>query len=839
MPRRKRPSPLRSTFEPPISKRGRTKHWLSDKILEVTQRLEDRRLRNSGPDRPSLSNPQLMEDLSVALEELHVTAAELEHQTEELESARQALDSARRSYLELFELAPDADLVTDPAGVIAGANRAAAVLLGVSGRALVGKPLAVFLGESDRRTFYTKLRKLSEPGARGPRDWELAVLPRRGGAVPVGATVGLMRDTQDRLTGLRFLLRDISDRERTEEALREAHRSLEARVKERTSQLQAANAGLEREIEERRRVEEALRESEARYRVLVEHSPEAIVVLDADRGRLVDANENAVRLFGLERSALLEVGFVEMSPPTQPDGRPSAESVAEKLEEALKGGLPVFEWLHRNGAGQFIPCEVRLVRLPAVGRKLVRASVTDISDRKRAEEQIRGLAYHDSLTGLPNRLLFSDRLAVAVSHAFRHHQNLAVLFLDLDRFKLVNDSLGHRIGDRLLRAVAERIKSCVREGDTVARLGGDEFTLLLPGLSDLSDGVRAAEKILASLRPPFHVDGRELFVTASMGVSFYPEGGQNVESLVKSADSAMYRAKEEGRDCFRLYIPGTIAQATERLTLENSLRRALEQDELLLHYQPVLDVETRSVQGVEALVRWRHPRRGPLPPGDFVPVAEVTGLIVPIGIWILRAACAQAAEWRERGHRHLRMAVNISARQFQQPDLVSEVERVLDETGLDPRALDLEITESCALAKVERAIRVLQEIKRLGVGISLDDFGTGYSSLSYLRRLPIDVVKIDQSFVRDLTVDPEGAAIIHAVIAMAHSLNLRVVAEGVETEEQLAFLTTHNCDLMQGFLFSEPLPAKACEELLHAGGLPPTDAGQIQRRSPRNEVNLL
>lgn len=777
-----------------------------------------------------------MEDLSVALEELHVTEAELEQQTEELHSARQALESARRSYLDLFELAPDADVVTDPAGVIAGANRAAVVLLGVSRRALVGKPLAVFLGEADRRTFYAALRKLSEPGARGPRDWDLAVLPRRGGAVPVAATVGLMRDTQDRLTGLRFLLRDTSDRERSEEALREAHRSLEARVKERTSQLQEANAGLEREIEERRRAEEALRESEERYRVLVEHSPEAIVVLDADRGRLVDANENAVRLFGLERNALLEVGFVEISPPAQPDGRSSAESAAEKLEEALKGGLPVFEWLHRNGSGQFIPCEVRLVRLPALGRKLVRASVTDISDRKRAEDQIRDLAYHDSLTGLPNRLLFSDRLGVAVAHAYRHHQNLAVLFLDLDRFKLVNDSLGHRIGDRLLRAVAERIKSCVREGDTVARLGGDEFTLLLPGISDLSDGVRAAEKILASLRPPFRVDGRELFVTASMGMSFYPEGGQNVESLVKSADSAMYRAKEEGRDCFRLYIPGTIAQATERLTLENSLRRALEQDELVLHYQPVLDVETRSVQGVEALVRWRHPRRGPLPPGDFVPVAEVTGLIVPIGIWVLRAACAQAAEWRERGHRSLRMSVNISSRQFQQPDLVSEVARVLEETRLDPRALDLEITESCALTKVDRAIRVLQEIKRLGVGISLDDFGTGYSSLSYLRRLPIDVVKIDQSFVRDLTVDPDGAAVIHAVIAMAHSLNLRVVAEGVETDEQLAFLTAHDCDLMQGFLFSEPLPARACEEFLHEGLLPQIDAGRGVSRVKRSSI---
>jgi predicted signal transduction protein with EAL and GGDEF domain len=374
-----------------------------------------------------------------------------------------------------------------------------------------------------------------------------------------------------------------------------------------------------------------------------------------------------------------------------------------------------------------------------------------------------------------------------------------------------------------LRAVADRIKASVREADTVARLGGDEFTLLLPEIAEAADGVSTAQKILAALGPPFELEGHELFVSASMGVSVYPDGGGDPESLIKNADSAMYNAKEEGRDCIRLYLPGMSAEAAERLSLESSLRRALEQNELLLFYQPLLDVESRSILGVEALIRWQRPGRGgPLLPGDFVPAAEATGLIVPIGIWALKTACAQVAAWHRGGHAPLRLAVNISARQFQQLDLVAQVEKVLEETGLEPRFLDLEITESCAMARTDLAARVLQDFRRLGVGISLDDFGTGYSSLSYLRRLPIDILKIDQSFVRDLTANPEGAAIIPAVIDMAHSLRLRVVAEGVETKEQLSFLSRHGCDLMQGFLFSEPVPAELLEALLHRGRLHPT-----------------
>jgi diguanylate cyclase (GGDEF)-like protein/PAS domain S-box-containing protein len=751
----------------------------------------------------------------IALEELRVLAEELEQQNGELDRARREQETARLRYLELFDLAPDAYLVTDPGGIILEANRAASTLLRVGHRPLLGKPFSLFLARADREAFYLRLGRLTNgTGGSAEGSWELSIWPRGGKPVPVSAAVTLVCEGSDRLTGLRFLLRDVSDLKRAEEAIREAQAGLEWRVKERTAQLQAANARLEREIRERSRMGDALRESEQRYRTLVEHAPEAVVVLDVDQGRFVEANENAEHLFEARREALFQVGPVEMSPLVQPDGRPSVEAAAQKINEALEGKVPVFEWMHRSASGQAIPCEVRLVRLPASSQRLVRGSIMDISDRKRTEEQIRSLAYRDPLTGLPNRLLFGDRLALAVAQAHREQQRLAILFLDLDRFKVVNDSLGHRLGDQLLLAVAERLKSSVREGDTVARIGGDEFTLLLPGVASPAEGFRAAQKVLAALRPPYNLDGHELFVTASMGVSFFPEGGQDAEGLVKNADSAMYLAKEEGRDCARLYMPGMSAQAQERLALESNLRRTLEKNEFLLHYQPIIDVKSGAIRAVEALVRWPRPRRGPIPPAEFVPVAEVTGLIVPIGMWVLKTACAQVAAWQRVGHSQLRLAVNISPRQFQQKDLVAQVERVLAATHFRPDCLDLEITEGAAMPKTERAARVLRDLKQLGVGISLDDFGTGYSSLSFLRRLPIDVVKIDHSFVRDLVADPDDAAIIHGVIVMAHSLNLRVVAEGVETPEQFAYLRAHQCDLAQGFLFSAPISAHECEGLL-------------------------
>ena len=435
----------------------------------------------------------------------------------------------------------------------------------------------------------------------------------------------------------------------------------------------------------------------------------------------------------------------------------------------------------------------------------------------RASVQIEHLAYYDGLTALPNRELFIDRLSLALVQAHRDNRKLAVLFLDLDRFKLINDSLGHAVGDELLRAMGKRVHEAVREGDTLARLGGDEFTLLLPGVHNAAEAARVAQKVLEAARAPFQLQGREVFVTTSIGISLYPEDGADAEALIRNADIAMYRAKEQGRDRFQLYAPAMNAQAVERLGLEHGLRKALAQDQLVLHYQPIIEVATGRIHGMEALLRWRHPDLGLVPPDDFIELAEATGLITPMGPWILEEACGRTRAWQRGTRYYFSVAVNLSARQFLERDLVSQVERALSTTGLEARYLELEITESVAMQSAENTLRTLTELKALGVRISIDDFGTGYSSLAYLKRFPIDTLKIDQSFVSDIVTDRNDSAITAAVIAMAHGLGLRVVAEGVEREEQLDFLRRQRCDHYQGYLFSRPLAADEFLALLRDG----------------------
>jgi diguanylate cyclase (GGDEF)-like protein len=443
-----------------------------------------------------------------------------------------------------------------------------------------------------------------------------------------------------------------------------------------------------------------------------------------------------------------------------------------------------------------------------------------LEDEREASElatvEMEHLAYHDALTGLPNRPLFMDRLIMALAQASRSNQQVAVFFLDLDRFKDINDSLGHSTGDGLLKAVAERVRRCVREGDTVARFGGDEFTLLIPKVDQVEDAAKIAQKILETLKIPFAINERELFVTTSVGISIYPIDGTDPETLVRNADSAMYRAKDQGRDNYQLYAPAMNARALERLALENMLRKALSHRELVLFYQPVAHMKTKNIVGVEALIRWNHPERGMVSPAHFISVAESSGLIIPIGDWVLRTACKQAKLWQKKIDSELTVAVNLSARQFQQPNLVEQISEVLEETGLGAKYLELEITESNAMQNAENTIYTLRELKALGVRIAMDDFGTGYSSLNYLKRFPIDTLKLDQSFVRDITTDPSDAAIATAVIAMAHSLNLKVIGEGVEKEEQFAWLLKQNCDYIQGYLFSPPLAVENLEAYMAA-----------------------
>ncbi len=443
-------------------------------------------------------------------------------------------------------------------------------------------------------------------------------------------------------------------------------------------------------------------------------------------------------------------------------------------------------------------------------------SFRDVTERQRAEAQMRYHALYDSLTGLPNRTLFNDHLTQAISKAVRNSLKMAVLFLDLDRFKLVNDTLGHAAGDQLLQAFAQRLKHCLRQSDIVARWAGDEFTVLLPAAHSRDEVILIAQRILDAMRPHFEIEGYFLRVTTSIGIAMYPADGTTVDVLLKNADAALYRAKESGRNAYHLYNSTLHSETTEWLTLESHLHRALERQEFVLYYQPQVNVLTGAITQMEALVRWRHPERGLVPPSKFIPLAEENGLIVPLGDWVLRTACRQSRIWQEAGLPPVRIAVNLSGHQLKQPQLVDRVQQILQESDLDPRLLELEITETTLMKNVEVTKTVLSNLHAMGVSIALDDFGTGYSSLSYLKKFPFHTLKIDQSFVHELTTNPNDEAIVTAIIAMSKVLNLKLVSEGVETKVQEQLLRRLGCEEMQGFLFSRPVPPEQASKLLRA-----------------------
>ena len=500
------------------------------------------------------------------------------------------------------------------------------------------------------------------------------------------------------------------------------------------------------------------------------------------------------------------------------------------LREVRRSGQPV-TLLHEHCAtdGSRRTVEVKASPLwDAEGRLsgVVEAS-RDITERllvearlRENEDRLQYLVHHDALTDLPNRALFHDRLHHAMARARRSDHQLALLFMDLDRFKTINDSLGHPCGDRVLCEVARRLSGGIRESDTVARLGGDEFVILLEQVSDIPQAIQAAQKILALMATPLSAEGQELFLSASLGIGLFPADSEDAEGLMKCADAAMYRAKEVGGNTYQFYTPDLNARARDLLTLETSLRRAMDQQELIVHYQPQLDFATGRFIGAEALVRWQHPRRGMVPPGDFIPLAEENGLIVPIGEFVLRTACAQARAWQQAGT-PLRVGVNISPRQFRQADLPAMVAGVLAEAGLEPRLLELEITESLIMRDVQAAVATMQELSRMGVQLAIDDFGSGYSSLSYLQSFPLSRLKIDRSFVRDVSEGRREQAITASIVALAHNLEMEVIAEGVETDAQFHFLQRIGCDQGQGYLFARPLPAGEISALLQevSGGL--------------------
>ena len=546
--------------------------------------------------------------------------------------------------------------------------------------------------------------------------------------------------------------------------------------------------------------------TELRYRSLFENNPDAVFTLSLD-GYFSEVNPAAEKLFGYrahELASMLFLPFVVLE---------DVERLYRKIE-MVKHGYPQNDELaiiSRNGQRQ----DILITGVPLLINREVTAVcfiTQNITERKRQEAAVNYMAFHDELTSLPNRRMFNERAAAAVEEARGSGLSVYVMILDMDRFKNYNDTFGHAFGDDLLIAFAERLRGFEKTGAMVARLGGDEFTLLLTGIT-VEEAERAAQAVLDAIAHPFGVRGHELSITTSIGIAAFPEDGEDVETLMKNADTAMYRAKERGNR-YQLYNPAMNPKAYEKIVLEIDLRKALERDEFLVYYQPQVDMNTRQVRGVEALVRWMHPERGMVSPGQFIPIAEESGLIVPIGLWVLRSACEQGKRWHEAGHR-IRVSVNLSLRQFQDQDLVKCVEQALFETGFAPEYLELEITESMTM-DVERAIQVLHELKELNVHVGIDDFGTGYSSLSYLKRFPIDRLKIDQSFVRDIHLDMHDAEIVTTIISMAHNLKLLVTAEGVETEEQLAFLKEYGCDEAQGYYFARPLPAEVVQAFLIA-----------------------
>lgn len=567
--------------------------------------------------------------------------------------------------------------------------------------------------------------------------------------------------------------------------------------------------GITRDITQTYFAEQQLRESEARFRSLTQ--------LSSDWYWEQDAEFRFTRLDGRHMADTAGSPFTSSIGKTRWETDSEIEGGWEAHRQLLIERRPfsdVVVWRRHDGEIYYVSISGEPVFDEAGRFAGYRGIGRDITERRRAEERVRFLANHDSLTRLPNRAMFSDLLNFTIQNARRNHQQFAVLFIDLDRFKVVNDTLGHEAGDQLLREMAQRLTDSLRAGDVVARLGGDEFVVLAQNVGEQDVVAGIARKILAALIKPVTVGGQECRITASIGICQYPDGAQDEPTLMKYADIAMYRAKDEGKNTFQFYNSQLQTYTFERLALEARLRNALERGEFMLHYQPKLDLRTGAITGVEALLRWQQPELGMVPPTQFIPVAEETGLIAPIGRWVLQTACAQNMVWQRAGLPPLKMAVNLSARQFSEDSLLEDIAAVLRDTGMPAELLELELTEGMVMQNVERATRVLTAIKRMGVRIAIDDFGVGYSSLAQIKRFPIDTLKVDRSFVRDLSQNAEDRAIIKAIIAMGKTLCLTVVAEGVETEEQENFLRERACDESQGFYFSRPLAPAQLEELV-------------------------
>ena len=725
------------------------------------QQLEDllRRLQSDFvPQRGNVVKRMLLHDLQVH-------QVELEMQNRELREASRRLEESRNRYADLYDFAPLGYFTFDPQGLILEANLTGASLLRRDRSSLVGTPFLNFLARQARAPFLKHLQACLRDGRRVTAEFSLNLSD--GTALEVELVSVPTRPAEGEAPLCRAALTDVTERKLAEQKLR-----LAAKV--------------------------------------LENTEEGIMVADA-RSRIVAVNPAFSRVTGYSAAEAIgntpamlksgihdEVFYRDLWRTLDETGRWQGE-----IWNRRKNGEIYPEWLNlsviRNEAGE-VDHYVGIF--------------SDIANQEDMKKRLHELAYHDALTGLSNRNLLWDRMQQDLVHSRRSGELMAILFLDLDRFKVINDTLGHGAGDQLLKAVADRLRGCVREGDTLARLGGDEFVAVLSHLEEGQVAAHIAGRMVEALSMPFMIQGHELVVTTSIGICLHPGDGEDIDSLVRNADIALYRAKEHGRNNFQFYAGPVNDKAQQRQVLEMDLRRALERNEMYVLYQPQTDIPSGRVVGVEALIRWRHPELGLIPPTEFIPIAEDAGLIAQIGEWVLRTACAQNKAWQDAGLPPVQMAVNLSSRQFKQQDLVGVVKRALAETGLAPQYLVLELTESIFTEDVDAARGMLEQIKGIGVELSIDDFGTGFSSLSYLKRFPMDTLKIDRSFVQDSSVNPDDSAIVEAIIGMAGSLRLKTIAEGVETEQQQAFLSEHGCATMQGYLFAHPLAPEQFAEYL-------------------------
>ncbi len=664
-------------------------------------------------------------------------------------------------------------------GVIVHCNPRMEAIYGWPHGSLVGRKSEVFFCDTqDYETFGRTVAPTLTAGGLVDIEWRNV---RKDGSTLWSRHLAKALTGQDGEHSTIWISEDITERKKIEQDLATAHRDLEQRVHERTAELEKANQQLD---------------------AMIQSSPLAIYA--RDRKSIVTSwNPAAERMFGWSADEIIG----RRMPSVPPD---RIHEFNDLLRRVLSGEtLMQTELVRQRRDGKTIYLDMTLAPMRdsagcITGYLTIAA---DVTEQKKAEQQVEFLAYHDALTGLPNRMLLQDRLNQATAHAERTGTHVAMMFLDLDNFKQINDTLGHACGDLLLKEVTARLKDCVRDTDTISRQGGDEFVVVLRDLPDSQAAVPVLDKIMVQMQKPVRIEGSELTTSVSIGVALFPDDGRTFDTLLKKADMAMYRAKEVGRNTYHFFNEEMSTQASEHLALRSGLRRALDNGELELHYQPQVQLGTGRVIGAEALLRWNAPGEGMIMPGRFIAIAEESGLIVPIGEWVIMEACRQASAWRAAGLPDICVAINLSAVQFRRGNVEQTVLRALEATGLPPDCLELELTESIMLQNVEQVLATVRRLKLLGVKLSIDDFGTGYSSLSYLKRFEVDKLKIDQSFIRDLASDPDDAAIVRAVIQMAHSLNLKTIAEGVETDDIRHMLRVFQCDEAQGYLFARPMPA--------------------------------